>query len=138
MLDTNTCIYAMKRLEGFQARLPLRDCGISIVVLGELEWGACLSDRRKESLAAVRDFVGAVQLDDLDAEVARQYGQLRAYLRSIGQPIGPNDLWIAAHALARDVPLVTHNLGEFQRVPSLSVETWMAAQERRRLDEPAT
>ena len=126
MLDTNTCIYAMKRLEGFRARLPLRDCGISIVVLGELEWGACLSDRREESRAAVRDFVGAVLLDDLDAGVARRYGHLRAYLRSIGQPIGPNDLWIAAHALARDMPLVTHNLSEFQRVPGLSVETWMA------------
>lgn len=125
MLDTNTCIYAMKRLEGFRPRLPLRDCGISIVVLGELEWGACLSGRREESLAAVRDFVGAVLLDDLDEGVARQYGQLRAYLRSIGQPIGPNDLWIAAHTLARDVPLVTHNLCEFQRVPGLSVETWM-------------
>ena len=37
----------------------------------------------------------------------------------------PNDLWIAAHALALDVPLVTHNLSEFRRVPGLSVETWL-------------
>ena len=41
--------------------------------------------------------------------------------------VGPNDLWIAAHALARDVPLITHNLSEFRRVPDLSVETWMTA-----------
>ena len=51
--------------------------------------------------------------------------QLRAHLHSLGQPIDPNDLWIAAHALARDVPLVTHNLSEFERVPGLVVETWM-------------
>ena len=127
MLDTNTCIYAMKRRAGFQSRLPLRDCAISVIVLGELEWGACLSGRPKESFAAIRDFVGAVQVDDPDAEVARQYGRLRAYLRSIGQPIGPNDLWIAAHALAREVPLITHNLSEFGRVPGLSVESWMTA-----------
>lgn len=125
MLDTNTCIYAMKAKEGFRARLPLRECGISIIVLGELEWGACLSDRKSESLSSIRDFVDAVQVDDLDVEVARQYGQLRAHLRSVGQPIRPNDLWIAAHALARDVPLITHNLAEFRRVPGLSVDTWM-------------
>ena len=125
MLDTNTCIYAMKHLAGFQARLPLRDCGISVVVLGELEWGARLSNRRAESLAAIRDFVGSVQVVDVDAEVARQYGRVRAHLRSVGRPIGPNDLWIAPHALARDVPLITHNLSEFRRVPGLSVETWM-------------
>ena len=94
-------------------------------MLGELEWGAWLSNRKDESFTSVRDFIAAVQVVDLDADVAREYGQLRAHLRSIGQPIGPNDLWIAAHALARDVPLVTHNLAEFRRVPGLSVETWM-------------
>ena len=125
MLDTNTCIYAMKRVEGFETRLPLHDCGISIIVLGELEWGARLSVRMEQSLAAVRDFVGAIQVIDMDAATARQYGRLRAHLRSIGQPIGPNDLWIAAHALARDVSLITHNLSEFRRVPGLSVETWL-------------
>ena len=84
-----------------------------------------LSVRMEQSLAAVRDFVGAIQVIDMDAATARQYGQLRAHLRSIGHPIGPNDLWIAAHALARDVPLITHNLSEFRRVPGLSVETWL-------------
>ena len=125
MLDTNTCIYAMKRVTGFRERLPLHACGVSIIVLGELEWGARLSNRKDESFASVRDFIAAIQVVDLDADVAREYGQLRAHLRSIGQPIGPNDLWIAAHALARDVPLITHNLTEFRRVPGLAVETWM-------------
>ena len=125
MLDTNTCIYAMKRTPGFNARLPLHDCGISIIVLGELEWGAWRSDRMKQSFAAVKDLAASVQIVDLDADVARQYGQLRAHLRSIGRPIGPNDLWIAAHALALDVPLVTHNLSEFRRVPGLAAETWL-------------
>ena len=107
MLDTNTCIYAMKRTRGFNARLPLLDCGISIIVLGELELGAWRSDRMKQSFAAVRDLAASVQVVDLDADVARQYGQLRAHLLSIGRPIGPNDLWIAAHALALDLPLVS-------------------------------
>ena len=125
MLDTDTCIYARERPAGFKPRLPLHDCGISVVVLGELEWGVARSRRFEENQAALRTLLAAVQVIDLDAEVARQYGQLRAHLRSIGQPISPNDLWIAAHALAHDVPLVTHNLSEFRRVPGLSVETWM-------------
>ena len=125
MLDTNTCIYAMKRTPGFNAKLPLHDCGISIIVLGELEWGARLSNRMKQSFSAVKDFAAGVQVVDLDAGVARQYGQLRAHLRSVGQPIGPNDLWIAAHALALDVPLITHNLAEFRRVPGLAAESWL-------------
>ena len=127
MLDTNICIYIMNHRRGFHARLPLQDCGVSIVVLGELEFGAQRSNRSAQSFASIRDFAGSVQVADLDAEVARQYGRLRAHLRSIGRPIGPNDFWIAAHALARDVPLVTHNLAEFGRVPGLSVETWMTA-----------
>ena len=127
MLDTDTCIYAKKRPVGFEPKLPLRDCGISVIVLGELAWGVARSRRAEENQNGLMDFLGVVQVIDLDAEVARQYGQLRAYLRSIGQPIGPNDLWIAAHALARGVPLITHNLAEFQRVPDLSVDTWMAA-----------
>ena len=55
MLDTNICIYVMKRVEEFKARLPLHNCGISIIVLGELEWGAWLSDRMDQSLTAIRE-----------------------------------------------------------------------------------
>ena len=127
MLDTDTCIYARKRPAGFAPRLPLLDCGISIIVPGELEWGVAKSSRVEENRAGLKDLLAAVQVIDLDAEVARRYGRLRAHLRSIGRPIGPNDLWIAAHALARDVPLVTHNVSEFGRVPGLSVETWMTS-----------
>ena len=125
MLDTDTCIYARKRPAGFKPRLPLHDCGISVIVLGELEWGVAQSQRFEENRAALSALLTALQVIDLDAEVARHYGRLRAQLRSIGRPIGPNDLWIAAHALALDVPLVTHNLSEFRRVPGLSVETWL-------------
>ncbi len=127
MLDTSTCIYAMNRRRGFNARLPLADCGVSIIVLGELDFGAHRSNRSAQSFASIREFASAVQVVDIGAEVARRYGRLRAHLRAGGQPIGPNDLWIAAHALARDVPLITHNLSEFRRVPDLAVETWMTA-----------
>ena len=127
MLDTETCIYARKRSAGFEPRLPLHDCGISIIVLGESEWGVSRSPHVDENRAGLRDLLAAVRVVDLDAAVARQYGQLRAHLRSIGQMIGSNDFWIAAHAPALDVPLITHDLSEFQRVRSFAVDTWMRA-----------
>ena len=56
----------------------------------------------------------------------RVYGGIRAYLERVGMPIGPNDLFIAAHALALDLTLVTANKREFRRVPGLKVENWLA------------
>ena len=125
MLDTNTCIYAMQRARGFAPRLPLRDCGISVVVLGELEWGVQRSTRVAENREALEHWLTAIQVVEMDIDVARRYGQIRADLAAAGQPIGPNDLWIAAHALALDLPLITHNVAEFRRVPELSIDTWM-------------
>ena len=125
MLDTNTCIYAMQRARGFAPRLPLRDCGISVVVLGELEWGVQHSTRVAENREALEHWLTAVQVVEMDIDVARRYGRIRADLAAAGQPIGPNDLWIAAHALALDLPLITHNVAEFGRIPELSIDTWM-------------
>ena len=125
MLDTDTCIFAMSHATGFIPKTDLRDCGISVVVLGELEWGVRRSMRIRENEASLQQWLAAVEVAQMDDEVARRYGQLRADLDRIGRPIGPNDLWVAAHALALAVPLITNNLTEFERVPGLVAETWM-------------
>ena len=91
MLDTNTCIYAMQRARGFAPRLPLRDCGISVVVLGELEWGVQRSARVAENREALEHWLTAIQVVEMDIDVARRYGRIRADLTAAGQPIGPND-----------------------------------------------
>ena len=59
--------------------------------------------------------------DDAAAEV---YGHIRADLAVQGTPIGPNDLLIAAIALANNLILVTHNTREFARVAGLALEDW--------------
>ena len=125
MLDTATCIYAMSRAEGFEPKLPLQDCVISVVVLGELEWGVLRSKRVERNRDALSEWLAAVQVMDMKLDVAGHYGRLRANLAAMGQLIGPNDLWIAAHALSLGLPLITHNLREFGRVQELAVETWM-------------
>ena len=131
MLDTDTCIYAMSRAAGFVPKVDLQHCGISVIVLGELEWGVRRSRRIRENQVSLQHWLAAVEVADMNDEVARKYGQLRADLDAIGRPIGPNDLWVAAHALALGMPLITNNLSEFERVPDLVTETWMVGGPRR-------
>lgn len=59
-------------------------------------------------------------------ETAEHYGIIRCFLEKQGQPIGNNDLWIAAHALSLNIVLVTNNTKEFIRVPNLMVENWVS------------
>ncbi len=61
----------------------------------------------------------------LNAEVAEHYGDIRAELQRQGNTIGNNDLWIAAHARAMELVLITNNEREFVRVPGLAIENWV-------------
>jgi tRNA(fMet)-specific endonuclease VapC len=126
MLDTDTCVYLIKKSSGLKPRSALKDCYISAIVLGELEYGVANSaeSRRDQNRQALLDFVGAIQVLPLTESVAEMYGQLRAALKK--QPIGPNDTWIAAHAMAMQLPLITNNTREFSRVPDLMTDSWMA------------
>ena len=126
MLDTDTCIYAMKGSAGFAPRVPMIDCGISTIVLGELEYGVARSERVEQNRAALKAFVNGISLYALDAETAGHYGLIRAQLERGGQLIGNNDTWIAAHALAIGAPLITNNTAEFSRVPNLAIDNWMS------------
>jgi tRNA(fMet)-specific endonuclease VapC len=126
MLDTDTCVYLIKKAPGLKPRSALQDCYISTIVLGELEYGVANSaaTRQEQNRQALLDFISAVQILPLTESVSETYGQLRTSLKK--QPIGPNDTWIAAHALALQMPLVTNNIREFSRVPDLVIDTWLA------------
>jgi len=96
----------------------------SIIVAAELRVGA--AKRGSVALAAqVEKILGAMRVQPLDVPADREYGRLRLQLEQTGQPIGPNDLLIAAHALALDATVVTDNQREFQRAPGLRVENWL-------------
>ena len=73
----------------------------------------------------LEQFSRIVSVLPLSAAAGRHYGLVRAALERAGTPIGNNDLWIAAHALALGVPLVSNNLREFERVPGLKLENWV-------------
>ena len=128
MLDTNI-VSALMRGPGDNVRRRLDDVGLgnvcmSIVTAGELEFGLARTHSPRVS-AWVADIMSTIEVVDLEASVARPYGELRAHLARQGRIIGPNDIWIAAHALALGLTLVTANIREFSRVPGLSVENWL-------------
>lgn len=97
----------------------------SIVVACELRFGA----RKKGSPRLeerVDEVLASLEVLPLDKESDRHYAEIRTHLSRKGQPIGSNDLLIAAHTLALDLILVTGNVDEFARVPGLSIENWLA------------
>ena len=81
--------------------------------------------RRSKRPEPTVEFMHRINVIPLEDDAARAYGYIRDYLESTGQMIGPNDLWIAAHAYALNVALVTNSTREFYRVPELTVTTWL-------------
>ncbi|MGB5539305.1 MAG: type II toxin-antitoxin system VapC family toxin [Gammaproteobacteria bacterium] len=97
----------------------------SIVVAAELRFGAIKSGSGKLT-QTIEQILSAVEILPLESPADQHYGELRHHLSRQGMPIGPNDLLIAAHALAADLTLVTANSREFSRVPGLKLENWLA------------
>lgn len=131
LLDTNICIYIAKRrplevLRRFES-LNVGDVVMSVITYGELYYGAEKSRQAEESRDRLNRLTELIPASPLPDNVARVYGAIRAALDRAGTPIGANDLWIAAHALAQDLILVSNNTREFSRIDGLSVENWVSA-----------
>lgn len=94
------------------------------VVKAELIYGALHSQNPHRNRQQVQHFFTQFRSLPFDDPAAEVYGQIRSALAALGTPIGPNDLMIAAIALANDLTLVTHNTREFERVPGLKLEDW--------------
>jgi tRNA(fMet)-specific endonuclease VapC len=129
LLDTNICIYIAKRkppevLARFES-LGAGDVAMSLITYGELLYGAARSSTSSQAVATIRKMIDAVTVLPMEPEVGTHYGTIRAYLTAAGTLIGGNDLWIAAHARASRLTLVTNNESEFRRVPELRVENWV-------------
>jgi len=97
----------------------------SIIVTSELRYGAVKkgSARLTAQLEAV---LGSVEILSFEPPADVAYGQLRNYLERIGQPIGGNDLLIAAQAIALGYTIVTDNEREFSRIKGLACENWLS------------
>ena len=128
MLDTDVSSYIMKRSsQAVLDRLrlvPVDDTCISVITKSELMFGVEVSPRRQQDESALDAYLRYVEVLDYPEEAAGHYARIRAHLKNQGTMIGANDLFIAAHALALDLILVTNNTREFSRVPGLRIENW--------------
>jgi len=129
LLDTNIVIYVIKRrpvevLGRFNSHAG--QMAISSITLAELMHGAEKSSKVDANMQVVEDFVSRLEVLPYTAKAAQHYGNIRAALEKLGQPIGVNDIHIAAHARSEGLVVVTNNLSEFARVPALQTENWVA------------
>ena len=130
LLDTNILSELVRHPQGAVAQAIARvgenAVCTSIIVASELRFGA--AKRNAPRLAAqVEAILRAIEVRPFDTPADHEYARLRLHLEQAGTPIGPNDMLIAAHALAIESILITANKGEFSRVPGLTVENWLEA-----------
>lgn len=129
MLDTNTCIYIIKkkppqvihRLKSLQ----ISNVCLSSITLAELEYGVEKSQRPEQNRWALTEFLAPMDILPFDDAAARKYGALRRHSEKTGKLIGAMDMLIGAHALSLGITLVTNNVAEFRRIENLSIENWV-------------
>ena len=129
MLDTNICIYIIKRkppdvIERFK-KTEISQIGISSITLSELLYGVSKSSKPEQNQMALIQFVAPLEILPYGDEAAHCYGDLRAQLEKQGTPIGSLDMLIAAHALSINCTLVTNNEKEFVRIQNLKIDNWV-------------
>jgi tRNA(fMet)-specific endonuclease VapC len=128
LLDTNTCVYAIKRWPGILDRLKglsPDEVSISAITLAELLFGAAKSSKPLRTRGSVAAFLLPFEVLAFERAAAEAYAEIRLSLEQIGRPIGERDLLIASIAQSRRLTVVTHNVREFGRVPGLLVEDWV-------------
>jgi tRNA(fMet)-specific endonuclease VapC len=129
LLDTNICIHIRRQrppevLARFQ-RLKPGEAVLSVITYGELIYGAEKSKFREQAIGQLTELAGLVPVMALPLRAGEFYGAIRAALETKGEMIGNNDLWIAAHAKAAELTLVTNNEREFRRIRGLKIQNWV-------------
>lgn len=128
LLDTNICIYIRRRrppavLERFR-QLRAGEAVLSVVTYGKLVYGAEKSQFREQARRQLAELAGLLPVMGLPPRAGEFYGVIRAALAAEGGMIGNNDLWIAAHAKAAGLILVTNNEHEFRRIEGVEIQNW--------------
>jgi len=127
LLDTDTCIYALKQNPTVLKHLLAQsreDIAVSVITEAELRTGAAKSTSAAKTLRLVENFLRPLGIVEFTSNDAASYAQVRAKLERAGTPIGPLDTLIVAQAVARKLVLVSNNEREFSRVAGLRIENW--------------
>jgi len=129
LIDTNICIYIMNKrpigiIHKFK-QFDVGEIGVSTITVSELQYGVSKSKNRRLNKQRIEEFLAPLEILPYDEIAAGIYGDIRLQLEKRGEPIGPLDLLIAAHALSRNLVLISNNEKEFKRVKNLKVENWV-------------
>jgi tRNA(fMet)-specific endonuclease VapC len=128
LLDTNICVLLIRqkspRVLTKLTSLPITDIGISAITVAELQYGVQKSSHPAQNQQALDQFLLPLTIIPFDENDAAAYGQIRTNLEAQGLPIGALDTLIAAQAVQYNLILVTSNVREFARIPSLVIEDW--------------
>lgn len=128
LLDTNICIYLIKRKPERVLRrlreLDISTVGVSSITVAELQYGVSKSSQPERNALALAALLAPLDVLAFDDDAAAVYGRVRAELERAGTPIGSMDLLIASHARALGRTVVTNDAREFRRVAGLKVENW--------------
>ncbi|WP_442947745.1 type II toxin-antitoxin system tRNA(fMet)-specific endonuclease VapC [Nostoc sp.] len=103
----------------------MSDVGISSITIAELEYGVAKSQQQEKNRIALMQFLLPLEIVEFNQASATIYGSIRSDLESRGLIIGAMDMLIASHALSLGVTLVTNNVREFSRIPTLLLENWV-------------
>jgi len=127
LLDTGTCIYALKQDERVIERLlaaAREDVAVSVITEAELRNRAAKSSSPSKTARSVEDFLSPISRIEFTSDDAVAYAGVCSKLERAGTPIGPIDTLIAVQAVSRKLILVSNNEREFRRVAGLTIENW--------------
>ncbi len=131
LLDTNTCIEVIRkkspRVLQKITHHTVMDIAISTITIAELQYGVQKSGKVAQNQAALDQFLLPFVFLNFDFEATQAYGIIRTYFERQGTPIGSLDMLLAAQAIAHSLIFVTNNMKEFQHVPNLICEDWVAS-----------
>lgn len=130
LADTNVIGYFTRQKHPkFQAQveraLRANAIAISVITRAETRYGQALLNANDKRQATIDLLLEAAPTLPWTPQAADLYGTINAQLRKMGQPIGDLDVMIAAHALAENLILITHNTKHFERIEGLQMEDWL-------------
>lgn len=127
-LDTNICIHYLKgefpSIRENLLAMPPNEIKIPVIVHSELYYGVQKSSRKKENRLKLQEFLMPFEIVSYTEKMSETYADIRAGCETNGEPIGPNDLLIAAIVLDNNGTLATRNTKEFSRIPGLKLTEW--------------
>lgn len=126
LIDTDIASFIFKGSDYADPYLPIlsdQELALSFMTVAELFQWAILRQWGDRRLAQLEQYLSNYLVIPVDQSLCREWARIRSDRQRVGQPISPQDAWIAATALRYGLPLVTHNIKDFAGIENLQLIT---------------